>query len=31
MFPDTGHMPQIERPKEFAELVRHFLEPLPMV
>lgn len=26
MFTDTGHMPQIERPKEFAELVREFLD-----
>jgi pimeloyl-ACP methyl ester carboxylesterase len=31
MFAATGHMPQIERPKEFAELVREFLEPLPMI
>jgi 2-hydroxymuconate-semialdehyde hydrolase len=27
MFPDTGHMPQIERPDEFAELVRPMLVP----
>jgi pimeloyl-ACP methyl ester carboxylesterase len=27
LFTDTGHMPQIERPKEFAELVRGFLDP----
>ncbi|MFI6071549.1 alpha/beta fold hydrolase [Actinoplanes sp. NPDC051343] len=26
LFPDTGHMPQIERPDEFAALVRPFLE-----
>ncbi|HEY0530077.1 MAG TPA: alpha/beta fold hydrolase [Actinoplanes sp.] len=25
LFPDTGHMPQIERPDEFAELVRPLL------
>lgn len=24
LFPGTGHMPQIERPREFAELVRDF-------
>jgi 2-hydroxymuconate-semialdehyde hydrolase len=26
MFDDTGHMPQIERPREFADLVRPFLQ-----
>lgn len=25
LFPDTGHMPQIERPAEFAELLESFL------
>ncbi|AGZ42020.1 alpha/beta fold hydrolase [Actinoplanes friuliensis] len=25
LFPDTGHMPQIERPDAFAELIRTFL------
>ena len=25
LFPDTGHMPQIERPEEFAQLVRPLL------
>ena len=29
MFPDTGHMPQIERPDEFAELVRPLLAETP--
>jgi pimeloyl-ACP methyl ester carboxylesterase len=28
MYPETGHMPQIERPKEFAELVREFHDSL---
>jgi pimeloyl-ACP methyl ester carboxylesterase len=25
LFPDTGHMPQIERPDEFASLALDFL------
>ncbi|MFI1995986.1 alpha/beta fold hydrolase [Actinoplanes sp. NPDC020271] len=29
MFPDTGHMPQIERPDEFAGLVRPMLASVP--
>lgn len=28
LFPDTGHMPQIERPEEFAQLVRQFHDSL---
>ncbi|AEV83456.1 hydrolase [Actinoplanes sp. SE50] len=29
MFPETGHMPQIERPDEFAALVRPMLAAVP--